>query len=192
MKDKDKQIEEMLYIKQNGECYIDKNCKWQPSIKKEKQIEEIAKERNEIKDIMKLLDKCVSLNPMCKSEVASVIYGNNYQKITKDNVVLSREEYKRLKRVETEKDRLYEIKLDLENQLIEKGWTDYEGADEIEKRVSKETAEKCIRDIREMLQDCDKVYEDDGYHISPDVGYLKKDVDDGLNKIAKQLGVEVK
>ena len=38
------------------------------------------KERNEIKDIMKLLDKCVSLNPMCKSEVASVLYGNNYRK----------------------------------------------------------------------------------------------------------------
>ena len=39
-----------------------------------------TKERNEIKDIMKLLDKCVSLNPMCKSEVASVLYGNNYRK----------------------------------------------------------------------------------------------------------------
>ena len=41
---------------------------------------DITKERNEIKDIMKLLDKCVSLNPMCKSEVASVLYGNNYRK----------------------------------------------------------------------------------------------------------------
>ena len=47
---------------------------------REQQIEEMAKERNEIKDIMKLLDKCVSLNPMCKSEVASVLYGNNYRK----------------------------------------------------------------------------------------------------------------
>lgn len=28
---------------------------------REEQIEEIAKERDEIKDIMKLLDKCVSL-----------------------------------------------------------------------------------------------------------------------------------
>lgn len=44
------------------------------------QIEEMRKERNEIKDIMKLLDKCVSLNPMHKSEVASVLYGNNYRK----------------------------------------------------------------------------------------------------------------
>lgn len=61
------------------------------------QAEEIAKERNEIKDIMKLLDKCVSLNPMCKAEVATVVYGNNYRKIPEDSVVLSREEYERLK-----------------------------------------------------------------------------------------------
>ena len=47
---------------------------------KQEQIDEMAKERNEIKDIMKLLDKCVSLNPMYKSEVASVLYGNNYRK----------------------------------------------------------------------------------------------------------------
>ena len=70
-------------------------------------------------------------------------------KLHKDSVVLSREEYERLKRVENEKDRLYEIKLDLENQLIEKGWTDYEGADEIEKRVSKETAEKIYTKIKD-------------------------------------------
>lgn len=61
------------------------------------QIEKMAKERSEIKDIMKLLDKCVSLNPMCKSEVASVLYGNNYRKIPEDSVVLSREEYEKLK-----------------------------------------------------------------------------------------------
>ena len=64
---------------------------------KREQVEEIAKERNEIKDIMKLLDKCVSLNPLCKAEVATVVYGNNYRKIPEDSVVLSREEYERLK-----------------------------------------------------------------------------------------------
>lgn len=64
---------------------------------KREQVEEIAKERNEIKDIMKLLDKCVSLNPMCKAEVATVVHANNYRKIPKDSVVLSREEYERLK-----------------------------------------------------------------------------------------------
>ena len=59
---------------------------------KQEQIEEMTKERNEIKDIMKLLDKCVSLNPMDKSEVASVLYGNNYRKLPEDSIVLSREE----------------------------------------------------------------------------------------------------
>lgn len=64
---------------------------------KREQVKEIAKERNEIKDIMKLLDKCVSLNPLCKAEVATVIYANNYRKIPENSVVLSREEYERLK-----------------------------------------------------------------------------------------------
>ena len=64
---------------------------------KREQVKEIAKERNEIKDIMKLLDKCVSLNPLCKAEVATVIYANNYRKIPEDSVVLSMEEYERLK-----------------------------------------------------------------------------------------------
>lgn len=64
---------------------------------KREQVEKIAKERNEIKDIMKLLDKCVSLNPLCKAEVATVIYANNYRKIPENSVVLSREEYERLK-----------------------------------------------------------------------------------------------
>lgn len=64
---------------------------------KREQAKEIAKERNEIKDIMKLLDKCVSLNPVYKAEVATVVYGNNYRKIPEDSVVLSRKEYERLK-----------------------------------------------------------------------------------------------
>lgn len=55
---------------------------------KQEQIEKMAKERNEIKDLMKLLDKCVSLNPMCKSEVATVVYGNNYRKVPDGAVVL--------------------------------------------------------------------------------------------------------
>lgn len=46
---------------------------------------------------MKLLDKCVSLNPMCKAEVATIVYGNNYRKLSEDRVVLSREELEKLK-----------------------------------------------------------------------------------------------
>ena len=59
---------------------------------KREQVEQMAKERSEIKDIMKLLDKCVSLNPMCKAEVATIIYGNNYRKIPEDSVVLTQDE----------------------------------------------------------------------------------------------------
>ena len=58
----------------------------------QEQIEDVSKERNEIKDIMKLLDKCVSLNPMCKAEVATIIYDNNYRKIPEDIVVLTKDE----------------------------------------------------------------------------------------------------
>ena len=60
---------------------------------KKEQVENMAKERNEIKDIMKLLDKCVSLNPMCKAEVANIIYSNNYRKIPEDSVVLTQDEW---------------------------------------------------------------------------------------------------
>lgn len=60
---------------------------------KREQVEQMAKERNEIKDIMKLLDRCGSLNPMCKAEVATIIYGNNYHKIPEDSVVLTRDEW---------------------------------------------------------------------------------------------------
>ena len=60
---------------------------------KNEQIEQMAKDRNEIKAIMKLLDKCISLNPMCKAEVATIIYGNNYRKIPEDSVVLTQDEW---------------------------------------------------------------------------------------------------
>lgn len=60
---------------------------------KREQVEQMAKERNEIKDIMKLLDRCGSLNPMCKAEVATIIYGNNYRKIPEGSVVLTQAEW---------------------------------------------------------------------------------------------------
>ena len=79
---------------------------------KEEQIAEMTKERNEIKDIMKLLDKCVSLNPMYKSEVASVLYGNNYRKLPEDSVVLSREEYEMLQSLIEQEQKIERLKDD--------------------------------------------------------------------------------
>ena len=87
---------------------------------KQEQIEEMTKERNEIKDIMKLLDKCVSLNPMYKSEVASILYGNNYRKLPEDSVVLSREEYEMLKSLIEKNKEPEEIKI----LLVEDGSID--------------------------------------------------------------------
>ena len=105
---------------------------------KQEQIEEMGKVMPEkIKDPLDN-SRYIIFGKSLRREIARIYYNAGYRKLPEDSVVLSREEYERLKRVENEKDRLYEIKLDLENQLIEKGWTDYEGADEIEKRVSKE------------------------------------------------------
>lgn len=45
-------------------------------------------------------------------------------------------------RLQKENERLYEIKLDLENQLIQSGLTEYIGADEIKKTAIEEFYEK--------------------------------------------------
>ena len=116
-------------------------------------------------------------------DIADFIKDINYiRSYLQDSVVLSREEYEKLKRIEAEKDRLYEIKLDLENQLIEKGWTDYEGADEIEKRVSKETAEKILNDL---VKNCQYTFNIDGKPI------VELDGDFVLNA-AKSYGIKIK
>lgn len=59
---------------------------------KQEQVKQMAKERIEIKAIMKLLDRCGSLNPMCKADVATIVYGNNYRKIPEGSVVLTQDE----------------------------------------------------------------------------------------------------
>ena len=123
--------------------------------------------------------------PLSKSKTIMTFYcPEKYIKesinFPKDSVVLSRGEFERLKRIETEKHRLYEMKLDLENQLIEKGWTDYEGADEIEKRVRKETA-------REILNNLTSVIHDNRQYGSDFVVVYMSDIDE----IAKQYGVEI-
>ena len=85
-------------------------------------------------------------------------------KPNKDCIILSREGY--------------DILISVENERI--------------KQARNEMVKKIFKKVREMLRDCDTVYEDDGYHISPDVGYLMEDVDNGLNEIEKQLGIDIK
>ena len=126
---------------------------------KEKQIEEMGKVMPEkIKDPLDN-SRYIIFGKSLRREIARIYYNAGYRKLPEDSVVLSKKEYERLKRVKNEKDRLYEINLDLENQLIEKGWTDYEGADEIEKRASKETAEKIYTKIKDsFLMDSNNRY----------------------------------
>ena len=147
---------------------------------KEKQIEEIA---NMLEDFRTYRRFCG-----CNG-LAKMIYD---KLLPEDSVVISRGEYKRLKKVETEKDRLYEIKLDLENQLIEKGWTEYEGADEIEKRVSKETAEKISKEIKQEIfnyLNVKSMAELDNLSLVDSL--MPYDViTDKLNEIEKQYGVD--
>lgn len=141
---------------------------------------------NQIEEMVRIM--AASNNPFVDvpieimSKVAEALYNASYRKLPEDSVVLSREEYERLKRVENEKDKLYEIKLYLENQLIEKGWTDYEGADEIEKRVSKETAENILNDL---VKNCQYTFNIDGKPI------VELDSDFVLNA-AKSYGIEIK
>lgn len=104
-----------------------------------------------------------------------------FTKLGEEGMVLPKSEYERLKRVEKEKDRLYEIKLDLENQIIEKGWTDYEGADEIEKRVSKETSEKWVAFIKSLFNT--------GEWITVAVN---EKVHKAVDEFSKQFDVEIK
>lgn len=75
-------------------------------------------------------------------EESSIEYYTLYRDLKRENKKLSKEI-----------DRLYEIKLDLENQLIEKGWTEYEGADEIEKRVNEAASKKIYKIIIQALEE---------------------------------------
>ena len=108
-----------------------------------KQIEEMAKEREEIRKLMKLLDKCVSLNPLCKSEVATVVYGNNYRKIPENAVVVPDIADKDFYAVEkSEWDKMVQGAKDIIREREEK--------------VRKETAEKFVKEVDEFFKPFDK------------------------------------
>ncbi len=115
---------------------------------KEKQSEEMAKAFCEVAHYDFCKDTACYACPIKLFTVK--VYDKGYRKINENEVVISKEEYERLKRVETEKDRLYEMKLDLENQLIQSGLTEYIGADEIEKQARKETAREILETVKEL------------------------------------------
>lgn len=170
---------------------------------KQGQTEEMVEERSRIKDIMKLLDKCVSLNPMCKAEVATVVYGNNYRKISEDSIILTKVEKQKLLKEMYEQGRFDAIAdLDKEGKVVltreEKEEYEsliklliydkpiknrvYEVIKDIKQQTRKETAEKIFTELLKEKQLIDLGCGDGTYE------YI--DVDD-LKDLAKQYGVEV-
>lgn len=155
----------------------------------EKQIEEMALNIQSYSDIEQSYYDGEWHSVDVYNGLARTLYSKDFRIVNKDSAVIPREEYERLKRVENEKDRLYEIKLDLENQLIEKGWTDYEGADEIEKRVSNETAKKILKAIITKLIDNIAI---EGDWQLEDFEYSGEEIKEVLDELAKQFGIEIK
>ena len=54
---------------------------------------ELKKEREEIVKIMNIIDRCPSLNPMYKAEIATMLYGNNCRIISPEDIVISKSKY---------------------------------------------------------------------------------------------------
>lgn len=173
-----KQIEEMAKMMRNNNCYnlSCQNCN---------------------------SSRCYVDGKCHEYHCAKILVKQGYHKNNENEVVISKEEYERLKRVETEKDRLYEMKLDLENQLIEKGWTDYVGADEIEKQARKETAEKILKEFDALQENLSKKItqlkgpynqymnskEKEGYEKA--ILSAKSIVTSFKSRLAKQFSVEI-
>ena len=189
MNDKDKIIEEMT-------------CSCQCDDGREKIIEPIRKH----------MLRATNMTEEEAYDFAFRCWQCGYQNIDEDSVVLTREEYEKLleqrrkarsemkrfkrkylytkldkDRLSIENERLHEMKLALENQLIQSGLTEYVGADEIEKQARKETAREVIKSVKKMLKGVQECFDgDEGL-----VGYEQSSVDNGLNKIAKQFNMEI-
>lgn len=153
---------------------------------KREQVEQMAKERSEIKDIMKLLNKCVSLNPMCKAEVATIIYGNNYRKIPEDSVVLSGEEYEML--VNQYKN------LEIKYSNLCDNYRLCKDANETLKQniiiTRKEIAENFYDKVNENI--CVFQLENKNQEFTDGYAQAIADICGRLDQVAKQFGVEIK
>ena len=127
-----------------------------------------------IRELMKLLDKCVSLNPMCKAEVATVVYGNNYRKINEDSIVLSREKYEML----ANQYKNIEIKY---SNLCDNYRLCKDANETLKQNIiitRNETAEKILRDL----------YSEATSNVSETVELITFQIE----QLAKQYGVEIK
>lgn len=136
MKDKEKQIEEIAWVIQNdcnnGSC--NNVCEFYHN-----------------KTFKKVFDKRLECDNIAK---AKTIYNLGYQKIDKDSVVLSREEYEKLKK--------FEWRVTSGVCMTQKEWFDFCNEDSnrrtclrIEEREKerKETAEKILKEVAKTCGD---------------------------------------
>lgn len=171
------------------------HCKYFESNNEEKQIEEMAKLIDD-----RLIEARGYLGSMNKGEgywIAQKLIEHYQPKIPKDSVVLSREEYERLKNLSNlvpelslENLRLKEEQKEMQKAIAKDNsvnWLLKQDRRITEKRVSKETAEKYKGFIRELLTNGD----DSITTYYGDVKYRLIREDD-LQELAKQCGVEIK
>ena len=97
---------------------------------------------------------------------ATALYNAEYRKVDAglkivceneyDKFMGKRESYKRVLELQAnEIERLYQIKLDLEHQLTQKGLTEYVGADVIAEETRKETTNKIFTKLIEVAKNND-------------------------------------
>ena len=104
-------------------------------------------------------------------------------KLSKDSVILSKKEYENLQ--SNVKRLAYQnCNLKIENKNLEEDL-------EIKTLKNKEIVEKILNKVRAMLWSCNTIREHDEYTITPNIGYLMKDVDDGLDEIEKEFSVVI-
>lgn len=151
---------------------------------KYKQIEEMYQEFLDYKDAT--LCKVFSYKGMCENFVDL-----GYQKVEKDDIVISRKEYEALKLIES-----YHIKScgknsivltrEEQDKLYQKGFDDgKEFAEKFYKPLVKaETVEKLIAKIKQFLSNVETVLEDDKYSLYPEIGYKCSEVDDFIDELA--------
>ena len=179
-KEKLKSLKQELMLIANGKELPDDGFVEDKAKEFEKGWEEYqAKKKQEIEEIVKLLrDKCASIvywdyynddfNPSYKKElrnVAKIIINAGYRKIDKDSVVLSREEYERLKK----------------QDLFMKDYTIVEVLEKECKKARKETARKLIKTLLDFI-----------HNETFRKGYELKKVERKVIELAKQFGVEIK
>ena len=127
-------------------------------------------ESEKVKEIKKVLEMFAIDNKEMTLFQSPVPQGESCVKTIKYADILTL-----INELESENERLYERKLELERQLTQRGLTEYIGADEIVNQARKETAREFLKEVKEIIKFLDVEWE----------------ISMKLHSIAKQFGVEV-